>query len=82
MEQGLQKRLSSAIISNHNAGTGTPLMQSSNAREKRPSYRKRSDKKNPSTYILKLDKIVEKARDTVNYKPLIISVLKSLTYNY
>ena len=56
------------MISNHSAGKRTPLMRSFIAGGKRLSFQKRSDKINPSTIFLKLDKIVGKASDTINYK--------------
>ena len=40
------------------------------------------DKTKLSTFILKLEKIVGEVTDTINYKPLMISVLKSLTFGY
>ena len=67
------------MISNHSAGKRTPLMQFFKAVGKCLSYQRRSDKINPSTIFLESHKIVGKARDAINYKHLIISVLKSLT---
>ena len=67
------------MISNHSVGKRNPLMQFFKALGKCLSYQRRSDKINPSTIFLESHKIVGKARVTTNYKPLIISVLKSLT---